>query len=179
MEEFKLGSIVRKVLDETSETDVHKVSAEILNLIPEEHYREVILNLLPSYVRVAYGVQRNNTTAEWADDVVAPEPPRQREYAPKTYGSGQYLSRKVEEAWVRKLRDRIHVAEGGYKFLKDCNFDDLIFAAEERMDKARKLEATSRVYEVFAKTVRSHGVEVFGDLPRSVQKDLLTKNELD
>src|SRR5690606_8788452 len=88
MEEFKLGSIVRKVLDETSETDVHKVSAEILNLIPEEHYREVILNLLPSYVRVAYGVQRNNTSAEWADDVVAPEPPRQREYAPKTYGSG-------------------------------------------------------------------------------------------
>lgn len=116
-----------------------QLSELVLDAIPVGQERQLLQRLLPSYV--ASVVRRAEGTP--AADV------------------------DPERAWAGMLQDRVPTAEG-YRFLRDCDADDIAAGAERRRRLAENYAARAQVYDVIADQIRTTGASSAGELDADV-----------
>lgn len=158
-------AIIREVLEETDETDPAEVAKMVVERIDRRRYKAVLTVLMRAEVRDVYSSMRTGR-------IESGEKERQRE--PSRPAAPSSKVKGIREAWKAHLRDRLHVAPGTYKQLVACTYDDLMYAAKERREQAYSFRAWAGIYEAWAKELREHKAETFGDLPTGVQERLLT-----
>jgi hypothetical protein len=71
----------------------------------------------------------------------------------------------IADGWQRRLRDRLSVADGEWKFLGDCTAVDLQFAADYRREQAARNRAKAAQYDVLRHLLEERGAERVADLP--------------
>lgn len=147
---FTLRSVVAAVLAESPDPDPHTVAEAVLARLAETDLRGALAEMLPAYVRELIRVERNTVTCGSS----SPAPGR---------------SWKVEalQEYGRILRLRVHVGAGplDWKFLGDCEADDLRAAAEERREIAARTAAMAERYERLLKAVEHYGAQTVRELP--------------
>lgn len=156
MTEFDLRAAVNDVLDTTSLTDPVAIAAKVAENVPTRQLRVALAEALVSFVANVNQRRRMNNPLLGG--------------APQVRSGRSTKVAGIATWWAAALRDRVHV-DGGHKFLGDCTFDDLMFAASERRQQARLNEAKADQYEALAKLLREHGVDRVADLPPSAVTD--------
>ena len=163
---FNLRDLVRDVAASSPATDPGTLANEIARRIPAEHREAALQAMLRGYVR-EFLTQDRMTHAE------PPGRPAQSNSARSWKRDG------IREGWRKMLRDRLHVAPdpSAWKFLGDCTFDDLSFAALERRTAAERTIAKAEGYEALAALLKEHGVETVRELPAEVLASRLEAGE--
>ena len=156
MTDFTLRHVVRDVLAETTEADPGKLAGLVLARIPKKDYHAALSQALRLFVRQIISETRTGHNAP------APTP---------IQGSRKVAA--IREGWQRRLNDRIHVGDSAWKVLRDCTYDDLLHAAQERRSLAERNAAWARQYDAWARLLTEHDVETFGDLAAEVQMQAL------
>lgn len=157
MTAFNLRSIVRETLADTSDADPGVVAEQVLAAIPKARTRDALEQTLRLFVRQIISEQRVSS------------PPSNVRTIPTT--SAKVAA--VRDGWQKRLRDRVHVGDGAWKFLGECTYDDLLSAAAERRDLAERNAAWARQFDSWARLLTEHDVETFAELPLTVQADVL------
>jgi hypothetical protein len=149
---FDLHSLVQAELERSKSADPLVVAEGVLDLIPDEALRDVVGQLIRGYVRNEAGRQRSRHLSQAIHPTrVAPSP------------SSKVAA--IRTAWQRVLDDRIHVGGAAYKFLRDCTYEDLQAAANERERLAEANHRSAKQYQLLADLIAQHGVTTFGELP--------------
>ena len=197
MSDFSLRQLVRDVLASSELTDPHALADEILDRIDDADLRPALGQVLASMVREEIRDRRSKhglslsapvaqTTCPVASaprltlhsqtqvmaDSPGPSPHPPIKYTPSP---GSRTARSVKVAAIRAaapkwLEDRYCVGarDDEWKFLGDCGFADLMFAAGQRREQAARTSAVAERLEGLADLVRAHGVKRVRDLPESV-----------
>lgn len=147
---FVLRHLVRDVLDSTSEADPGVLAGLVLATIPRGKTREALAQTLRIYVRQVITESRS------VNATVTPISPSVKVAA-------------IRDGWQQRLGDRVHVGESHWKLLRDCTYEDLLSAAEERRQLADQNQARARMFDAWARLLTDHNVKTFGDLPTDVQ----------
>ncbi len=144
---FTLRSVVVGVLADSPDPDPHSVAQDVLGRLGEDDLRPALGEMLPAYVRELIRVERNG--------------------AGRPASPGRSWKVEALQEYGRILRLRVHVGDGplDWKFLGDCEADDLRAAAEERREIAARTVAMAERYERLLKAVEHHGVQTVRDLP--------------
>lgn len=79
--------------------------------------------------------------------------------------------REAAEEWRKALRDKVHVGGGKWIALGDCWADDLLFAAKESRDRARRSEEQAERYEKLADQIHVGRVSCVKDLPDDLLRE--------
>jgi hypothetical protein len=194
MSDFNLRHLVRDVLASSELTDPHALADEILHRIDECDLRLALSQVLASMVREEIRERRNrhslalpaptvrttppltsaprltlHTQAEVMTESPGPVPrPMAKPAAPRPARSAKVAA--IRAAAPKWLEDRYCVGDGDddWKFLGDCGFSDLMFAAGQRREQAARTSAVAERLEGLAELVRTHGVKRVRDLPASV-----------
>jgi len=197
MSDFSLRRLVRDVLASSELTDPHALADEILARIADEDLRPALGQVLASMVREEIRERRNKHAVALPSPAVLTTPPvasaprltlhSQPQVMAETPGPAprpvikhvpppaRQSARSAKVAAIRAaapkwLEDRYCVGSGDddWKFLGDCGFADLMFAATQRREQAARTSAAAERLEGLAELVRSHGVDRVRDLPEAV-----------
>lgn len=165
---FNLRDLIRDVAASSNAPDPGSLADEVARRIPPKHRDEALRLMLRDYVRVMVAQQRMTHT----------EPASQQPDNARSNGRS-WKRDGIRESWRKMLRDRIHVAPNpsAWKFLGDCSFDDLSFAALERRTAAERTLAKAEEYEALAALLKEHGVETVRELPAEVLASRLEAGE--
>lgn len=148
---YELRKVAREYLAGTDLTDFKEMAAELAARIPSKHLRDALAESLPHLLATINQQRRMNNPI--LADASAPPPVRSAKVA------------GIAAMHDAALRDLVHVGQGQNKQLGDCTYEDLMFAAEERREKARQNAAKAAEYEALAERVQSAGVARVADLP--------------
>lgn len=159
MTDFKLRHLVRDVLRTSTLADPGDIAEEVLRRIPTRQVRVALAQALRLYVRQVNSEERISHRGEPATEAQAPN------RSAKVSG--------IRDGWQKRLRDRVHVGKGEWKFLAACTYDDLLAAAAERRELAERNQAWARQYDTWARLLTEHDVKTFGDLPTEAQMSAL------
>lgn len=154
---YELRKVVRDFLDETDLTDFKEMAAELAARVPAKSLRDALAESLPHLLATVNQQRRMN------NPVLAGETPAPVRSA-KVAG--------IAAMHAAALRDLIHVGAGVNKQLGDCTYEDLMFAAEERREHARRNAAKAAQFETLADRLRANGVDRVADLPAADLADL-------
>lgn len=161
---YDLRAEIRNVLDGTGLTDPRDIATKVAENIPAK-FRLAALRvaLVPLVEQV--NQQRRMSSAITGTGAGTDRP-----------ASRSAKVSAIRDAWQVALRDRIHVGQGpaAWKLLGDCGYDDLMFAASERREHARRNAAKARRYAALAELLHTHGVATVGELPTDALADTLT-----
>lgn len=152
---FDLRALVRQMLRTSEQPNPDWLVEAVLARVTEADREEALRQALPSIIREAAARER----------MANPITPSA---AMPTKARGSWKVQAIREEWQRALRNRIHVGPGDYKFLGDCTYDDLLFAASERMAIADKNAAIARSYNALAALLTEHDAKTVRDLPAEV-----------
>lgn len=152
---FDLRALVRDVLRASEQPNPDWLVEAVLARVPEGEMAEALRQALPSIIREAAARERSANP-------IAPSS------SMPTKAPGSWKVQAIREEWQRALRNRIHVGPGDYKFLGDCTYDDLLFAAAERTAIADKNAAIARSYNALAALLTEHDAKTVRDLPAEV-----------
>ncbi|SDU42372.1 hypothetical protein [Jiangella alkaliphila] len=136
-DEFDLGTVFHEVWAAAADPDPGVVAAALLARIPKRHYADALAQALRGYTRVQIGAQRRP-------------------------GHGGPVSRKV--SGIREQYAMGFPLSGGWetpdgwKRLRDCTRDDLLFAASRRRSMAAANVAVAERLEQLAALVPADGV---------------------
>jgi hypothetical protein len=193
MSDFNLRHLVRGVLASSELTDPHALADEILDRIDDADLRPALGQVLASMVREEIRERRNrhslalpapavrrtppvtsaprltlHTQSEVMTEPPGPVPRPMVKPTPRPARSAKVAA--IRAAAPKWLEDRYCVGGGDddWKFLGDCGFTDLMFAAGQRREQAARTSAVAERLEGLAELVRTHGVERVRDLPASV-----------
>lgn len=158
---MSLRQLAREVVETSTSNDLDAMIDELLNRVPEADLRDALRETLRTVIRDAIHARRNTTV------------PIAGRAAPKNQSGGSWWVEGIRKAHQEKLRDLFHVGSGNWKRLAEMTYQDLIFAAEERRDNAKRSLAHADKLDTYAATVRRFGVDTFGDLPESELTGLL------
>lgn len=170
MPEFNLRALIHEVCDTSTITDPTTLAKEVARRIGRNQQREALEQALPVLVLNVISRSRGGATdtpgGQGADDLQLP-----------TAAGGQ-SSRKVRgirETWRRMLRDRVSVGpdRGDWKFLADCDADDLAYAEQIRRDHAAANVAAADRFAALRELLDEHGVATVGELPDDELGDTL------
>lgn len=147
---YSLRDAVFNVLDTSDLTDFAEIAAKVAENVPAKELRTALGECLVSYVRMTCS---------------------QRRMANPILHTGQQSARSPKVAAIRDahaawLRELIAV-DGGQKFLGECTYMDLMFAAEKRRKHAAETAAQARRFEEIAALLQEHAVETVAELPPS------------
>lgn len=165
-EPFSLTALIDSVAD-TVGPDEHDIAAKVLPLIPESEQHAVALMTMARYI----ASRRVRLTQVLGS---MPAPVATKASAPVTAGT---TSRPVAQPsakvarirqYARSLDIRVKLGDGLTKYMRDCDFDDLMAAAAIRLDNAAANRRAAAQYTAAAELVQAHGVETYGDLPTDV-----------
>lgn len=164
MSEFNLNALIESVRESTG-PNADDIAAKVQPLIPESERSAVELFLLTRYVA--------NTRPGLARRLAHPQqsPPPSR--TTRTQRSAKVAAL---QAHARFLRAEI-VTESGEKWLADCSYDDLMFAAALRRKHAADTISAAEAHEALAKLVRKHRVARVGDLPAAVLDEYVASRQ--
>jgi hypothetical protein len=165
---FNLRSLIREVLDESVLADPGGVAKEVSKRVPDDHLRDAFEEMLRTYV----------TNTITGGRTLFPKPVNGAFHevpVPQVGGKSRAVgrSKKVEgirEAWREVLRQRINIgpAPEDWKFLGDCDTEDLAFAETARRELAARNLANADQLKGLRDLLAEHGVEHVRDLPDSV-----------
>lgn len=155
--EFSLRHLVRDVLAESSEADPGAIAALVLARITKPNTRDALDQALRLFVRQVISETRIKS---------APNP------APSPINRSVKVA-AIRDHWQRRLRDRVHVGATSWKFLADCNYEDLCAAAAERSQLAERNASWARQYREWAALLTDHDAATMRDLPNVVLADAL------
>lgn len=151
---FDLRALIREVCDNSTMADPATLAKEVSRHIGRNQQREALEQALPTVVQHVVSRQRGGFVPEQrtSDNT---NPSRSRKVA------------AIRETWRRMLRDRIAIgpAVSDWKFLGDCNADDLAYAATIREDHARRNAARAEQLRNLAELLTEHGVATVAELP--------------
>lgn len=150
--EFNLRLTIRAVLAETDEPDPGVISGLVFAAISRKDQAVALEQSLRHFVRQVITEQRAHTPAP-------PTPAKARSWKVQA----------IRANWERMLAQRVYSA-GGWKLLRDCTRDDLLFAAAERRENAARSIAVAERYDALADLLASHGVAAVGDLPADAHR---------
>lgn len=179
--DFNLRKLIREVLNTSTMPDPHDVAREVLRRIHDDDLRTALGQCLSDVVREQIRAGRNGdggmpplpstprlpVAPTPAVRLVKPEttatvqpPPAQRSAKVAAY-------RALGQQW---LRERMYVSSDPreWKFMGDCTFDDLMFAAAQRRDQAARTVAVADRCERVARLLQAHGVKLVKELPADV-----------
>lgn len=168
MTSFDLRALVVQTINDLDDPDPGVIAEKVLSSIPRQHLEYALRQTLRGYVR---NVMTSPTTRLGPAAPSAPPEDRQKR---RVVSSRSAKRQNIKEAFEQRLRDPIHVGDSCWKYLQDCTHADLVFAAEERRQKASQNLHWAAKFDERAKAVKDHGVATFGDLPRDVQRQLLS-----
>ena len=154
MADFNLRSLVQEVLRSSTMTDPGDLADEVLRRIPAKHHKAALQQTLRLFVRQVNSEVRIS-----------------RQTAPASPATSTKVA-AIRDGWQRRLRDRVH-CNGQWKFLADCNYEDLLAAATERRQLADRNMAWARQYDTWARLLTEHDVATFGELPVEAQMSAL------
>jgi hypothetical protein len=151
---FDLRALIREVCDNSTMADPATLAKEVSRRIGRNQQREALDQALPLVVQHVVSRQRAGFVPERRTSDIA-TPSRSRKVA------------AIRETWRRMLRDRIAIgpAASDWKFLGDCNADDLGYAAAIREDHARRNAARAEQLRNLAELLAEHGVATVAELP--------------
>lgn len=162
-----LHHLVREVADEHQDiADPGELAYIVFDLLRPEDYAEAVQAMLRSYVRDVIRQGRN---------APSPVPAGTRELvgsAPQVFRPSSKVT-GIRNEWRRQLDGRTHIGGHKWKFLRDCTYEDLTSAADERRRLAAENTASARRYEKFAAVLSEHDAAVLGDLPDQILRELL------
>jgi len=154
---FDIRALIRDYLDETEMTDFREMAAELSGRLSAKQVRAALVEALPSLIQTINQQRRmNNSVLAGAAGV----PVRSAKVA------------GIAAMHAAALRVLIHVGEGRNKQLGDCTYEDLLFAAEERREQARRNAAKAEQFEALAAKLRAAGVQHVADLPAAELAEL-------
>lgn len=158
MTELILRQLVREVLRESESADPGEVAEQVRARIPKAQLASALSQSLRLYVRQV------NSEIRVGNHGPAPTPIQANRSAKVA---------AIRDGWQRRLRDRVHVGDGTWKFLADCGYDDLVAAASERRVLADRNQAWAHTYESWARLLTEHDVATFAELPMETQASAL------
>ncbi len=152
---FDLRALIREVCDNSTMADPATLAKEVSRRIGRNQQREALDQALPLVVQHVVSRQRGGFVPEQRGGGGNAAPSRSRKVA------------AIRETWRRMLRDRIAIgpAVSDWKFLGDCNADDLAYAAAIREDHARRNAARAEQLRNLAELLTAHGVATVAELP--------------
>lgn len=154
---YDLRKTVRDFLDETDLTDFKEMAAELSARVPAKQLRDALAQALP-HLLATVNQQRRMNNPVLAGTAAAPV------RSAKVAG--------IAAMHAAALRVLVHVGDGHNKQLGDCTYEDLMFAAEERREHARKNLAKADQFEALAERMHAAGVARVADLPSGDLADL-------
>jgi hypothetical protein len=157
--EFSLSALIRDVVDTTAFVGPDEVAAEVARRIPKSHKDAVLATCLRSHVHTAI-TQIRSTNGR-----LAPLPTRS--------AKGDAIRAWATEQRTRRLSEQLHVGPGEWKLLADCTAENLRFVAAERMDMARRCEASASTYNALADALDELDIKTVRDLPDATIEDAL------
>lgn len=171
---FDLRGLIDTVLARsTGIRQTRDLAAEVLVEIPDGDLREALALALPLFIRHRIGMNRNIPSSEaMIDTMMTTDPYRDTKPRKSSHTNSAHsaASKMIREWWLDQVE--VHVAGGGYLRLGECTFDDLIFAAHDRREKAdQNIQAAVR-FETIADAIKEHGVLTVQELPATVRTSL-------
>lgn len=133
--------------------DPHDIAARVEPLIPETERHAVFLALLARYI-----VDTKPRLTQVLGPVRSPT-------APPAARSAKVAAYREH---ARFLRLNVNVGPGERKWMEDCTYADLMFAAHNRRQKAAETVAAAEQYEELAALLKQHRATTVGRLPRRV-----------
>lgn len=146
---YDLRKVVREFLDETDLTDFREMGAELARRIPSKDLRSALATALPDLLSTV------NQQRRMSNPIISGTSGPVR--SPKVAG--------IAAMHAAALRALVHVGGGANKHLGDCTYEDLMFAAAERREQARRNAAKADQYEALANRLRASGFTRVADLP--------------
>lgn len=156
-----IRKLASEIVEASTNNDLDQMATTLLDQVSDEDLRAALGELARSVIRDAIAARRNR-----------PIPIAARSAPPNNAG-GSWWVEGMREAHQAKLRDLFHVGGGQWKRLAEMTYADLVFAAEERRDNAKRSLAHADKLDTWAATVQRLGVEHFGDLPETEITHLL------
>lgn len=166
--EFSLTALIESVED--AGPNAHDMAAKAWPLIPESERDTVGTMLLTRWIA--------NMKPRISTITSAPAHLNGQSAGAKVTAGGQMV-RSAKVAAIRAeharfLRLRVNVARGEDKWMSDCTYDDLCYAAENRRQKAAETVAVAEKYEELAALVKRHKVATVGALPATALDKFLS-----
>lgn len=161
---FDLRQLVRDVMASSSEADPGVIANMVMERIDPADYFTALAQTLRGFVRQVLGEHRAEVLPSVSSVRVRP--------IRRGVASSSLKVSAIREAWQRALDARVHV-EGGTKLLRDCTYEDLLFAAEERQRIAAANSARARQFREIASAVLAAGVGTVGELSAEDQMRVL------
>lgn len=158
MSDVNLSSLVTEVLDESDSTDIHVLAGLVADKVPDDQLRAALAASLVQFVRMQIGIRRASNPL-LSNDLVPPEKESKPNRSTKVIG--------IREMWKSALRDRINVSDG-YKFLGECSYDDLIYAADQRETLAASHAAKAARFRSLAEQLKLNNVSKVSELPETI-----------
>jgi hypothetical protein len=160
---FSLRSLVRDVMDTSALADPGALAKEVLRRVPDEHLREAFEEMLRTYVQNTITGRRNLIPSAALQESL-PQGGRSRPVG----RSGKVAG--IREAWRAVLKERINIgpASDDWKFLADCNSEDLAFAETARRDLAARNVANADQLQGLRELLAEHGKHRVCDIADSV-----------
>ncbi len=165
---FNLRAIVREVLDSSALTDPGALAKEVSERVHDEHLREAFEEMIRTYVTNTITGGRKLFPRQAGGSLH--ETP-----TPMGGGKSRPVGRSskvagIREAWREALRQRVSIgpAPEDWKFLADCDDDDLAFAETVRREVAARNLANADQFKTLRGLLAEHGKKHVRDLPDSV-----------
>lgn len=154
-DEFNLRALVRDVLESSTLADPTDVANEVMRRIPKSSQRAALVQALRAFVRQVISEQRMSIRITDGQPTLP------------VVGSAKVAARRE---WAQALRLRVAGLDG-WKSLADCTYADLLHAAKERREQARRNSAKARQYELLASLLTEHSADRVRDLPQDVLRN--------
>lgn len=163
MSDFSLIATVRSVIETTDLASPAEIADKVVEMVPRAALRAALVEAMPFVVQAELSRQPRPS-------VLPPVEPARRTQNPSA--KVQAIRQHAEE-WREKLRHRISVGAGEWKFLADCTAADFRTAAARRRAHAAGALANAVKFDSYATALDEHKVSRFADLPEDVQAKLL------
>lgn len=167
---FNLNDLIASVQVDAG-PDPHDIAFKVEPLIPDGERHAVFLMLLARYIV--------NVKPRLTQVLSAPPAASSGSEPSKVSLQGAPVrSAKVAayQAHARLLKLTVKVSATERKFMEDCTFDDLTYAALLRREHAASNEAAARQYEALAALLKKHKVKTVGELPAPVLDEFLRRD---
>ncbi len=167
MSDFSLITTVRSVIESTDLASPQEIADKVVEMVPRAAMRSALVEAMPFVVQAELSRQTRPSTAPSIEPARRTQNPSAKVRA---------LRRHAEE-WRARLRHRISVGGGEWKFLADCSATDFRTAAARRRAHAAGALANAVEFETYATALDEHKASRFADLPETVQAQLLGAEE--
>jgi hypothetical protein len=147
-----LTELIEYAVREGIGPDAQAIAVKVESMVPKAQYRDLFLMLLAYYIR---------SMKPRISSVSTPSP------APAGGGTVKWSTKVAAyRAHARFLQLRVNVGPRQDKWMADCTYADLTYAAEQRRKHAADTIAAAEEYEALAVLVQERSVETVGQLSK-------------